>query len=318
VNSSLATIGITCYNAETTIARAINSALSQSWRNLEIVVVDDCSTDRSVALVENTIAGRPTARLIRHDVNRGPAAARNTILREATGEFVAFFDDDDESLPERVETQIRHLEGYERTVGATLVACVASGIRRYPNGYTQELPAIGSRGHAPQGPGFADYLLYFHRRRDWDYGGGVPARALLARRSTFLAVGAFDSRLRRVEDNDLAIRLALAGAHFTGPAAPLYVQYATTAPDKSPDKNLEAEQAVVRKYRGYLERKGRYYYALHWHKLRYWHFMRRYDRLIIEFLRIFLRHPIVATKHILATGPRRLAHEWRMTRKPAR
>lgn len=318
MNSPLATIGITCFNAETTIARAISSAFRQSWPNLEIIVVDDCSTDRSVAIVESAILGRPTARLIRHGVNQGPAATRNTILSEATGEFVAFFDDDDESLRERVEGQIRHLEGYERTVGAALVTCVASGIRRYPNGYTQELPAIGSRGQVPQGPGFADYLLYFHRRRDWDYGGGAPARALLARRSTFLAVGAFDSRLRRVEDNDLAIRLAIAGAHFTGPAAPLYVQYATTAADKSPDKNLEAEQAVVRKHRRYLERKGRYYYALHWHKLRYWHFTRRFDMLIIEFLRIFLRHPITATRHILATGPRRLVHEWRMTRKPTR
>jgi glycosyltransferase involved in cell wall biosynthesis len=311
----LATLGITCFNAESTIERALISALKQSWANTEVVVVDDLSSDRSVAAVERMIAGRSNARLVRHELNSGPAAARNTILAEAKGEFVAFFDDDDESLPERVTTQIRCVENYERRSGATLIACCASGLRRYPNGYNLPMAAVGSHGEAPNGPEFADYLLYYRRRPGWFYGGAMPACSLLARRSVFRAVGGFDPNLRRVEDNDFAIRLALMGGHFVGTPEVLFVQHSTNAPDKRPEKNLEGEQAIVRKHRPYLESIGRYYYALHWHKLRYWHFKRRYAALFLEFAGIFIRHPIIATRHFFTTAPRRLIHEWRMSRK---
>lgn len=308
----LVTIGLICFNAEDTIRRAIYSALSQSWKQLELVIVDDCSTDASVEVIEEAIAHCPNARLIRQAVNTGAAGARNTVLENACGEFIAFFDDDDESLPDRVSTQVVRLLDYERTSGVALVLCYASGVRRYANGYTLELPAIGSRSEAPRGPDFAEYLLYYRRRPDWFYGTAVPTCSLLARTSTLLRAGGFDNTLRRVEDNDLAIRLALAGAHFIGVPQRLFIQYSTSAPDKSPEMNLEAEQAIVRKHRKFLDQSGRYYYALHWHKLRYWHFKRRYAQLGLEFLGIFIRYPLASIRHFLSTAPRRLMHEWKM------
>ena len=143
--------------------------------------------------------------------NGGPAAARNTILDEARGTFVAFFDDDDEALPDRISEQIRVLTDYERQAGAELVACYAGGERIYANGYVKPLPAIGSQPIVPHGEKLADYLLFFGRQPGWFYGSGTPTAALLARRSTFGAVGGFDADLRRVEDADFAIRLALKG-----------------------------------------------------------------------------------------------------------
>jgi len=313
----LATIGVTCFNARDTIARAVSSAKLQTWPNLELIIVDDCSTDTSCSIVEELIADLPNARLVRHSVNLGPAGARNTILKHAHGEFVVFFDDDDESSADRISVQIGQLVDYERLSGERLVACCASGVRRYGNGYSLDLHAIGSRGAAPNGPEFADYLLFFHRRDDWHYGCAVPACALLARRSTFVAIGGFDERLRRVEDNDFAIRLALAGGHFTGVIRPLFTQYSTNAADKTPEKNFEAEQAVVRKHRTYLEAKGRYYYSLHWPKLRYLHFKRRYAQMALQYFAIFIRHPLLATRHLFKTGPQRLFHELRMRRRVA-
>jgi glycosyltransferase involved in cell wall biosynthesis len=310
----LVTIGITCFNAEDTIARAIAGALAQTWMPLEVLIVDDCSGDGSVQVIENAISARPDAKLIRHSVNSGPAGARNTVLQHANGEFVSFFDDDDESLPDRVTAQVERLIAYEQTVGHRLVLCYASGERQYANGYRMDLPAIGSRGEIPHGPELADYLLYFRRRPNWFYGTAVPTCALLARTETLLRVGGFDNSLRRVEDNDIAIRLALLGAHFVGVAHKLFIQHSTSAPDKSPRKNLEAEHAIVRKHRQYLAKAGRYYYALHWHNLRYWHFTRQYGRLGVELLGLLMRHPVATTRHFLTTGPRRLVHEWRMRR----
>jgi glycosyltransferase involved in cell wall biosynthesis len=315
---ALVTIGIPCFGARDTVLRALKSALVQDWPAIEVVVVDDCSLDDSAERVARAIAREPRARLVRHDRNIGPAGARNTIIAEARGAFIAFFDDDDESRPNRVREQIRVMTAHENATGARLIACHAAGERRYSSGYTKPLPAIGSRGsEPPHGSALADYLLFYRRRPGWFYGSGTPSCSLLARRETFAAVGAFDARLRRVEDVDFAIRLAMMGGHFIGTAEPLFIQYATTAPDKSPEANRDAEIALAEKHRSYLRPLGRYDYARRWPELRYWHFKRRYDRFALEFLMLLLRNPVAATRHILATGPARLRHERRIRRGSA-
>ena len=172
--SPLVTIGLTCFNAEETIRRAVASAFAQDWLNFELLIVDDCSSDDSVALIEELIANDQRARLIRHTCNKGPAGARNMLLQEAKGEFIVFFDDDDESLPGRVSAQIKVLTDYEKQNGKRLVACYAGGFRIYPNGYVKDLPAIGLHGQVvPHGSGLADYLLFYHKQAEWSYGSGV-------------------------------------------------------------------------------------------------------------------------------------------------
>jgi glycosyltransferase involved in cell wall biosynthesis len=318
MSAALVTIGITCFNAAETIVRAVQSALHQDWPNFEVIIVDDASSDSSVEVLMAKIVGDSRAKLIQHSRNMGPGAARNTILSEARGEFIAFFDDDDESLTGRVSNQVRTLVAYERKLGARLIACYASGMRRYPNGYTLALPAIGSRGErVPHGHEVVDYLLMYHRRPDWFYGSGTPACSLLARHSTFSAVGGFDSELRRVEDADFAIRLGLMGGHFVGTQQILFVQHSTSAPDKSAERNLEARQRLVHKHKAYLESVGGFEYAMRWSKLRFLHFNRRYGRFALEFAGLLLRYPVAATCHLLSTGPRRLWHERRMRRGSA-
>lgn len=309
----LVTIGVTCFNAADTIERAVRSALAQDWPNFEVVIVDDCSSDGSKDIVRAAIANEPRAKLIQHTRNAGPAASRNTVLSAARGEFVAYFDDDDESLPGRISAQVKTLTAYEDRVGTSLIACYASGIRQYANGYSIALPAIGSRGKAaPSGTAVVDYLTTFHRRPGYFYGSGTPACSLMTRRSTLDAVGGFDPELRRVEDADFAIRLALLGGHFVGTPEPLFVQHSTSAPDKSPEQNLEAQQRLVQKHRAYLEKIGRFDYASRWRKLRYWHFSRRHGPFIRELIALLARYPYTATLHLLNTGPRRLLHESRM------
>jgi GT2 family glycosyltransferase len=128
-------------------------------------------------------------------------------------------------------------------------------------------------------------------------------------------VGGFDAKLRRVEDADFAIRLALMGGHFVGTTQTLFVQYSTSATDKSPERNLEAQQRLACKHKVYLESVGRFDYAKRWPRLRYWHFKHRYDRFLAEFTGLLLRYPRAVTWHLLNTGPRRLLHEARMRRR---
>jgi glycosyltransferase involved in cell wall biosynthesis len=129
----LVTIGITAFNAASTIERAVRSALAQSWRPVEILIVDDGSEDATPEILAELRKEHPEIRLIRHDRNLGIAATRNRILAEARGELLAFFDDDDESLPERVEAQRRRILEYEREFadGAPVI-CHTARLQLYP------------------------------------------------------------------------------------------------------------------------------------------------------------------------------------------
>ena len=100
------TVVIPCYNEERFVADAIESVRRQSLANWECIVVDDASNDRSVKVIWDAVAGDPRFRVLRHRVNAGLSAARNTGLRAARGRFITFLDSDDmlmgDSLLDRV------------------------------------------------------------------------------------------------------------------------------------------------------------------------------------------------------------------------
>src|SRR5262249_22760162 len=106
LSNPLVTIGITAFNAEDTVARALSSALAQTWQPFEIVVVDDASTDKTRSVIEAIAARYDIIRVVSNMANSGVASARNQIINRAKGEFLVFFDDDDVSRPNRVERQL--------------------------------------------------------------------------------------------------------------------------------------------------------------------------------------------------------------------
>lgn len=100
---------IPAYNAENHIRTTLDSLLIQSWTNLEIIVVDDCSTDNTVTVVENYVKNHPIIKLLKTKSNSGPYVARNLALDHATGEYVTCNDADDWSHPQKIEKQVLHL-----------------------------------------------------------------------------------------------------------------------------------------------------------------------------------------------------------------
>ncbi|GGK47040.1 glycosyltransferase family 2 protein [Salinarimonas ramus] len=304
----LVTIAMTCFDARETVLRALESAFAQDWPSREILVVDDASADDTATIVETAVAGRSDARLVRHSRNSGVGAARATLLEEARGTFVVFFDDDDTSGPSRVRVQIERILAEEaRRPGP--VVCYASGRRIYPSGHAMSIDAIGSRDTPPSGADVAAWLLVYERRPGLFYGGGTPACSLAARCEDLRRVGGFDPRLRRLEDVDLAIRLAFAGATFVGTTERLYTQYATTGNDKTPERNLTGELAIVEKHAAFLQEHGLLDYARRWPMLRYRHFAGDRPGFVRDLVGLLLRHPVRTTRHLLATGPKRLSHE---------
>lgn len=109
VNSPKVTVIVPVYNAERTIQTAFNCILAQTWTNLEVLVVDDCSTDGTVEVVKEYEVKDSRVRLIKAETNQGPYVARNVALKKATGDFVTCHDADDWSHPEKIEIQARHL-----------------------------------------------------------------------------------------------------------------------------------------------------------------------------------------------------------------
>lgn len=107
--ASLLSVIVPTFNRAYCVARSIDSALSQTWRNVEVVVVDDGSTDGTPDLMKQRYGGDTRVRYIRQE-NTGVSGARNTALRLAQGDYIAFLDSDDLWSPWKAELQIRCLE----------------------------------------------------------------------------------------------------------------------------------------------------------------------------------------------------------------
>lgn len=102
----LISIIMAAYNAEKTIEQAINSVLSQTYTDFELLVVNDCSKDRTVELVKDIVAKDSRVRLISNVKNSGVSYTRKHGLEEAKGDWIAILDSDDAWEPEKLEKQI--------------------------------------------------------------------------------------------------------------------------------------------------------------------------------------------------------------------
>jgi glycosyltransferase involved in cell wall biosynthesis len=180
-------------NARGFVADALNSILTQTYRDLEVIVVDDGSTDGSAQYVRDTFGGRCT---LLQQQRRGPAAARNLGIRRARGEYVAFLDADDLWLPKKIEVQV-----------ATFIRRrdwgMVYGEYEKARGREEITGVVGSVGDA--GPA---------RSRDTPFEHLLlrcPAHTstVVLRRSALEAVGLFRHDLITGEDLDLWWRIAL-------------------------------------------------------------------------------------------------------------
>lgn len=104
-NNSVSVI-IPVYNSAKHLAEAINSALGQTYKNIEIVLVDDCSTDDSVRIIKEYSAKFPNIVYHYLETNSGAAVARNKALQLAKGRYVAFLDSDDIWYPQKTQKQL--------------------------------------------------------------------------------------------------------------------------------------------------------------------------------------------------------------------
>lgn len=107
--SDLVSVIMPSYNTGRYIKETIDSVLAQTYSNWEIIIVDDCSTDNTDAVVSQYLVDE-RIRYIKNDANRGAAISRNRALREAKGRWIAFLDSDDLWEPQKLEKQIAFMQ----------------------------------------------------------------------------------------------------------------------------------------------------------------------------------------------------------------
>jgi len=171
------------------LAGALKSVLEQSFRDLEIVVVDDGGDDDARGVVKGF--NPAPIRYLRHDRRRGGAAARNTGIVNSSGEYVAFLDDDDEWYPEKLARQMDVMLASPLQVGGV-----------YTGYFIVDRSDGRVRGQiVPSQGGNLDETLLAGNCI-----GGTSS--MLLRRACFDKIGLFDERLPSFQDYDLWLRIA--------------------------------------------------------------------------------------------------------------
>ena len=179
-------IVITTYNRSFMLPHAIESA-KKAATDAEVIVVDDCSTDDT----PDVCAKIADIRHIRLSANRGLAHARNAGISESSSEFIAFLDDDDLRLPNSIDKQLRAISVDENIALCYGQALIGDARRQLPTGEIYPLKC-------PQGDIFWELLE----------DNFIPMPSVLARKSSLLAAGGFNTDLKLIEDWDMWLRLS--------------------------------------------------------------------------------------------------------------
>ena len=194
----LVSVIIPCLNRETLVGQAIESALNQTCQNLEIIVVNDGSTDGTEEVVQRYITSSDKVRYFKHEVNKGIPAGRNTGIRNSVGQYIAFLDSDDMWLPNKIEVQLQvfsqHTEGEVGVVSSNAFYTDQRGTTKT------------SEAEVPDDLASLSGLSLLRRLFLRNF---IIATTTMVRRCCFEKVGLLDEQLRGgTDDWDLWLRLA--------------------------------------------------------------------------------------------------------------
>ena len=207
---------ITTHNRADLLPRALQSVLAQTYSPLEIIVVDDASSDNTEEVVRD-FQEENDIRYIKNDTSQGPAETRNIGIRASTGTFIAGLDDDDEWHGDRIAEMVRaYSDEYSFVTTDTTM--------KFPNGQAdwKKKKIID-----------LETLLFTNQ----------VGNQVLVRRDRMLEVGGFDTEMSAVEDYDLWVRLSAAYGPVRNVQKPLQTIY------------MDHQKARVtdREFRGYVE-----------------------------------------------------------------
>ncbi len=293
----LISIIIPSYNAREYVREAVDSALAQTYPACEVIVVDDGSTDDTKSILDSYIQEKKIQYI--YQGNKGLAGARNTGIRAAKGDFIAFLDSDDIFLPEKVAAQIDAFRGHP-----DFGVCY-SDVLPCP-----DLSSSPEAGALAGGAGAVSRTFYHHRYR---YPSGnvfepllhrqfINPLAVMVRRTVCDRFGIFDETLRRSEDWELWLRWARAGVKF------LYLDRVLAHYRVRADGNLssvESEPEMKERNLEFFSRLGEKLTPAEWEKFHFTDILRRLQ------IKVVFAYLLNGRKHEALQKAEHLAVYWR-------
>jgi glycosyltransferase involved in cell wall biosynthesis len=185
-----------CYNHEQFVREAIESVFRQTYPNLQIIVVDDASTDNSVREIEKTLAATPHVQFLSLKQNLGNCKAFNAGLALAKGEYIIDFATDDRMMPERIEHQVRFFSSFDESYGVNFTDAVYMDAKgKIFRHHYDHLLSKGLIRNIPEGDVYAFVLGTYY----------IASPTMMVRRRVFEALGGYDETLA-YEDFDFWVR----------------------------------------------------------------------------------------------------------------
>lgn len=202
----LVSVIIPTYNSARYLQETIQSVLSQSWQNFEVIVVDDGSTDNTPEILRGIRSDK--IQYFRQDNSGGPSKPRNVGIRRARGKYVAFFDSDDLMAKEKLEEAVGFLEQYPDLglLFSNFKVCNECG-ESFPGTFLDGLTAFGEIQKQQVGEkrfiieSAVAYQGLFHLNF-------IGTSGVVAPKSVFLSVGGFDESIAGPEDRDMWLRIS--------------------------------------------------------------------------------------------------------------
>ena len=232
MNDMLVSVVIPTYNREKTIEYSLQSVLNQTYRNLEILIVDDCSTDSTLPLVEKM--NDPRVRIIRQERNAGAQAARNAGIREASAKWICFNDSDDTWIASKVESQMALLEKFKFDERIVLYC---DCYKFYPETGKKELWKLPD-------------IRFDKSYSDLLNTSGPMFQGLMASKKLIVDSGMLDEDAISYQEWDTSLLLSKNGSfhHIKEPFFVYYLHEGDTI-SKDPDRDFNGYQYIIDKYK---------------------------------------------------------------------
>lgn len=288
------------FNAEDSVLEALSAIVFQNPPPSEIIVIDDCSQDRTVKLIQGFNSSKNVLQLIVNDTNRGQSYSRNIAASIATHPVIIFFDDDDISLPCRAELHLKMISD-----GADI--SYVSSKKTYGDSY--EVENINHLIENKQiDTNAACGYIFSGIKIDKKYVFSVPACTLGIKTEVFNVLGGFDVEMRRLEDVGLFLRACEQACLFSWSSSVGVIRRHSTGNDKGGTLDSKYEILLLERYRVYLSKK-----------------VYRNAKFIAELRRIYFSGSFVVLPLFLLRNPRgifvllsrlgslarRLKHDWK-------
>lgn len=189
----LVSIIIPCYNVEDYVAECLDSAINQTYRPIEIIAVDNNSTDKTLVILKDYELRHPDLITVLEEKKQGAPAARNKGMSEAKGDWLQFLDADDLLLKEKIERQVILING--RHIGNHTVQVIGSYYHQFVNGRTVKIPCAKSDNPI----------------EDIAFSGLGQTSANLFNKDAVIRLGGWDETLNNAQDLDMEFKLLRTG-----------------------------------------------------------------------------------------------------------